>query len=182
MVRDDWKQNLAWDIMKNAGVMPAEEVLKEEYLTFNNISWQNIVSFPLDPRPQSHIHSDNYSDTIDDNLENPKITLFGINFLLFGSGRMDYYLPSQLDKNYFLDPNYEYPQRNWTTTQPPYKSYEMEPGAYLFNITVPHKATAYSKRLVVSLRPRLTPHEYFVYWQPKSWEDIVKMFDNYIIK
>lgn len=185
IVRDDWKENLDWykmqKIAKISVIRPASEVIKEEYLNFNNINWQNIVMFVLSPGSKPYIHSDNYSDTIDDNLENPKITLFAINFLIAGSGRMDYYLPSQLDKNFFIEPNSTSPQRNWTTSQKPYKSYEMEPGAYLFNITVPHKATAYTNRTLVSLRPSLVPDEYFTYWSSKSWGDIVKLFENYII-
>jgi len=184
MVRDDWKQNLNWETMvRIPRVAKVEEVIKEEYLNFNNINWDHIVSFPLDPESNPQIHSDNWSlheDDVDD-LENPTMTLFAINFVVTGSNRMDYYLPSQLDKNYFVSSPPEYPQRNWTTTQEPYKSYEMEPGAYLLNITVPHKAVAHSERLLFSLRPRRIPHENFVYWKSKSWNDIVKMFENYIV-
>jgi hypothetical protein len=182
MVKDDWKHNLNWETRREIPkVITPEDSIKEEYLNFNNINWDTIVSFPLDPGSDPQIHSDNYSNTIDDTLENPDIILFGINFVVFGSCRMDYYLPSQLSKDYVVanDPNY--PQRNWTTTQEPYKSYEMEPGAYLINITVPHKATAYTDRLLFSLRPRLTPHKYFEYWQSKSWNDIVKLFENHIV-
>ena len=184
MVRDDWKQKLNFRSMT---VMPnianAKDVIREEYLNFNNINWDHIVSFPLDPESNPQIHSDNWSlsEDMSDDLENPSIILFAINFVVTGSNRMDYYLPSQLDKNYFVSSPPNYPQRNWTTTQEPYKSYKMEPGAYLLNITVPHKATAYTERLLYSLRPKRTPHSYFEYWQSKSWDDIVKIFENYIV-
>ena len=184
MVKDEWKHNLSWAKRREIPTVSwANSAIKEEYLNFNSIDWDTLVAFPLDPATNynAHIHSDNYSDTIDESLANPKIILFGINFVINGSGRMDYYLPSQLDKTYFVEPNYEYPQRNWTTTQEPYKSYEMTPGAYLLNISVPHKATAHSNRLLFSLRPKLTPHNYFAYWQTKSWEDIVKLFENHIM-
>jgi hypothetical protein len=121
------------------------------------------------------------NDANPDDLENPSMTLFAINFVVFGSSKMEYYLPSQLDKNIFVSDDPEYPQRNWTTTQEPYKSYEMEPGAYLLNITVPHKAVAHSERLLFSLRPKLIPHENYMYWKSKSWDDIVKLFENHII-
>lgn len=184
MVRDDWEQNLNWQtIIHMPRVAPVEEVIKEEYLNFNNINWETLVSFPLDTTIKAQIHSDNWSlnGPNDDDLENPEMTLFAINFVVTGSCRMEYYLPSQLDKNCFIEPNSEYPQRNWTTTQDPYKSYEMVPGAYLLNITLPHKAVAHSERLLVSLRPRLNPHTQFMYWKSKSWNDIVKMFENYIV-
>jgi hypothetical protein len=184
MVKDDWKQNLNW---KNRFQIPkflkVEELLKEEYLNYNNINWGVFVTFLLDKKVKAQIHSDNRSlnDDIPDDLENPTMTLFAINFVVTGSCRMDYYLPSQLDKDCFFEPDSEYPQRNWATTQEPYKSYEMEPGAYLLNITVPHKAVAHSDRLLLSLRPSLNPHENFVYWKSKSWDDIVKLFENHII-
>lgn len=187
LIKDDWKQKiqkLNWENrLKIPKISKVEEVLKEEYLNFNNINWQELVTFLLDNNDQAHIHSDNWSlnDANPDDLENPSMTLFAINFVVFGSSRMEYYLPSQLDKNIFVSDDPEYPQRNWTTTQEPYKSYEMEPGAYLLNITVPHKAVAHSERLLFSLRPRLIPHENFVYWKSKSWNDIVKLFENYII-
>ena len=184
MVRDDWKQNLNWKTMARIPrVAKVEEVIKEKYLNFNNINWETIVSFPLDKKVKAQIHSDNWSLNYanPDDLENPSMTLFAINFVVFGSCRMEYYLPSQLDKNIFVSDDPEYPQRNWTTTQEPYKSYEMEPGAYLINITIPHKAVAHSERLLFSLRPRLIPHENFVYWKSKSWNDIVKLFENHII-
>ena len=180
MVNDDWKQKLNFRSMEGIpNIANVEDVIREEYLNFNNIKWKNVVSFLLDKKDKAHIHSDNWS--MGDDLESPSMTLFAINFVVTGSGRMDYYLPSQLDNNYFIEPNNQYPQRNWTTTQEPYKSYEMELGAYLVNITVPHKATAHSERLLFSLRPRLIPHENFMYWKSKSWDDIVKMFENYIV-
>ena len=184
MVKDDWKHNLNWETGREIPkIFKVEEVLKKEYLNFNNINWQELVTFVLDNNGQAHIHSDNWSlnDANPVDLENPSMTLFAINFVVFGSSRMEYYLPSQLNKNIFVSDDPEYPQRNWTTTQEPYKSYEMEPGAYLLNITVPHKAVAHSERLLFSLRPRLTPHKYFEYWQSKSWNDIVKLFENHII-
>lgn len=184
MVRDDWKQNLNWRTMVHMPrVAKVEEVIKEEYLNITNNNWETIVSFPLGTDTKAEIHSDNWSlgDDNPDDLENPSMTLFAINFVVTGSCRMEYYLPSQLDKNIFVSDDPEYPQRNWTTTQEPYKSYEMEPGAYLLNITVPHKAVAHSERLLVSLRPRLNLHEYFMYWKSKNWDDIVKIFENYIV-
>ncbi len=186
IIRDDWKHNIVWGTKFNPPpVIPVENVIKEEFLKFNGIHWRTIVRFPLDSNcVPSYIHSDNCVDSIDKNLENPKIILFAINYLITGTGRMDYYLPSQLNSEPFFDPLEvdPYQQKNWTTEQKPYKSYEMIPGAYLVNVTIPHRAIAYSERLVCSMRPDITAGEHNAYWQTKSWEDIVKMFDNYIIK
>ena len=79
MVRDDWKQKLNFRSMT---VMPnianAKDVIREEYLNFNNINWDHIVSFPLDPESNPQIHSDNWSlsEDMSDDLENPSIILF----------------------------------------------------------------------------------------------------------
>ena len=190
IVRDDWKKNLNvistkrkpnFDLIKIPAVSPANVAIQEQYLNFNNVEWKTVVYLPLDVNIVTHIHSDNSGDTIDSNLENPKFIWFAINFVVSGSGRMDYYLPSQLDPDSFSDPTDPYQQKNWTTKQQPYKSYEMTTGAYLVNATVPHRASAYSKRLVISLRPNFTGEQGSLLWF-KSWEDIVKMFDNYIIK
>jgi len=189
MVRDDWKENLIIESPKKRNfnsikipiVSPAKLAVKEEYLNFNNVEWKNIVYLSLDSGIVTHIHSDNSGDSIDPNLENPKFIWFAINFVVSGSGRMDYYLPSQLDPDSFSDPTDPYHQKNWTTKQQPYKSYEMTTGAYLLNATIPHKATAHEKRLVISLRPNFSGEQGAKLWG-KSWDNIVKMFDNYIIK
>jgi hypothetical protein len=189
MVRDDWKENLIIESPKKRNfnsikipiVSPANLAIKEEYLNFNNVEWKNIVYLSLDSGIVTHIHSDNSGDSIDPNLENPKFIWFAINFVVSGSGRMDYYLPSQLDPDSFSDPTDPYHQKNWTTKQQPYKSYEMTTGAYLLNATIPHKATAHEKRLVISLRPNFSGEQGAKLWG-KSWDNIVKMFDNYIIK
>ena len=193
IVNDDWKKNLntistvkrylhpAKIPPKIPSISPANVAIQEQYLNFNNVEWKNIVCLPLNVGIVTHIHSDNINDTIDPNLENPKLILFAINFVLSGSGRMDYYLPSQLDPNCFSDPDDSYQQKNWTTNQQPYKSYEMTTGAYLVNVTIPHKATAYEKRLVISLRPNFSGEQGTKLWG-KSWDNIVKMFDDYIIK
>lgn len=189
IVRDDWKKNLNVistkkrnvNLIKIPIVSPANLAIKEEYLNLNNVEWKNIVYLSLDSNTLTHIHSDNSGESIDSNLENPKFIWFSINFVVSGSGRMDYYLPSQLDPNCFSDPIDPYQQKNWTTKQQPYKSYEMTTGAYLVNATIPHKATAYEKRLVISLRPNFSGTQGTQLWG-KSWEEIVKMFDDYIIK
>jgi hypothetical protein len=182
IVRDDWKKNLDFEkFRKWPTVSPGNLVIQEQYLNFNNIEWKNIVCLPLDAHIVSYIHSDNDSDSIDPNLENPKYIWFGINFVISGTGRMDYYLPSQLDPDSFFDPTDTYQQKNWTTKQQPHKSYELTPGAYLVNTTVPHRGSAYEKRMVMSLRPNYMGNQGGKFWG-KSWEYIVKMFDNYIIK
>ncbi len=182
IVRDDWGKNLNFESVKKIpAVSPANLAIQEQYLNFNNVEWKNIVRLPLDVGVVTHIHSDNSGDTIDSNLENPKFIWFAINFVVLGSGRMDYYLPSQLDPDSFSDPTDPYQQKNWTTNQQPYKSYEMTTGAYLLNATIPHKATAHEKRLVISLRPNFSGEQGAKLWG-KSWDSIVKMFDNYIIK
>ena len=113
IARDDWKDNLNWNSLKKLpAVIPANVLIQDHYLNFNNIEWKNIVRLPLNPTIETFIHSDNSGDSIDPNLENPKMIWFAINFVLSGSGRMDYYLPSQLDPEPFSDPNDPYQQKN----------------------------------------------------------------------
>jgi hypothetical protein len=182
IVKDDWKKNLNIEAIKKIPtVSPANVAIQEQYLNFNTIEWKNIVCLPLDVNATTYIHSDNSGDTIDSNLENPKLIWFAINFVILGTGRMDYYLPSQLEPDFFHDPTDSYKQKNWNTKQQPHKSYNMSSGAYLVNATLPHRASAYEKRLVISLRPNFMGEQGRLLWS-KSWEDIVKMFDNYIIK
>lgn len=180
--KEGWEQNLTYDGLNKLPVLiPSELVLKKEFLTFNNYDWSTVIRFPLLPFDKTDIHSDNYDSTIDENCENPKFILFTINYLVKGTGRIDYYLPSQLE-SYYFDPDNPYKQKNWITKQNPYKSYEMSHGAYLLNVTIPHKVTAYEERLVISIRPSLIPGKGFEKYNKKTWEDIVNSFDNYIIK
>lgn len=180
IARDDWKHNLNWNSLKKLpAVIPANVLIQDHYLNFNNIEWKNIVRLPLNPTIETFIHSDNSGDSIDPNLENPKMIWFAINFVLSGSGRMDYYLPSQLDPEPFSDPNDPYQQKNWTTKQQPYKSYEMTTGAYLVNATIPHRATAYNERIVLSVRPNRMGEQGKHLWG-KNWDGIVDMFKEYI--
>jgi hypothetical protein len=89
-------------------------------------------------------------------------------------------LPSQLE-NSFTNPKYKYDQLNWTTKENPYKSYELSSGTYLINGSVPHRGSADSQRIVISMRPDMTDPDCYEYWQTKNWDDVVNMFKNYII-
>jgi hypothetical protein len=156
------------------------DLVKEQYQNFNDIEWHKVLAFPLTKESKSFIHSDNWADTRP--LGSPPITLWAINFVIEGVGNQSYWLPEQLDHEPFTDADSGY-QVNYSTNELPYKSYDMPPGAYLVNITVPHMGKALSdERLVVSVRPKLNIHSLNEYWTNKSWDDIVNLFDKYIVK
>ena len=57
----------------------------------------------------------------------------------------------------------------------------MTTGAYLVNATIPHRATAYNERIVLSVRPNRMGEQGILLWN-KSWDDIVDMFKEYIVE
>jgi len=179
IVRKDWKHNLSYDaLIKLPAIIPAENVIQKQYLNFNDLVWDEVIRFPLKTIHTTKIHSDNRNET---DLENPKLLFFAINYVVSGSGRIDYYLPSQLESK-FIDDDDPSLQENWTSTQEPYKSYEMTQGnVYLLNVTVPHKAVAYEERLVFSLRPSLKDPKILKLISTTTWEQIVDSFKDYFI-
>lgn len=98
--------------------------------------------------------------------------VWAINFIHGGTGIMEYWLDDQLTQTrHKLDNNS--PSIEYTTTQPAFKRYVMQPGAYLVNTSVAHRATGYD-RIAVSLRS--TPNG-----EPISWSKIVHDFSSLII-
>lgn len=186
IVRDDWEHNLSWDnimnLSKQSTIIPCQEAIKKEFLKFNNIDWDMLVLFPMN-KTQGQIHADNSCNPLDRDLSNPLVTLFAINYVVSGTGKIEYWLPSQLE-NSFTNPKNTYDQVNWTAkeSESPHKSYELNQGAYLINASVPHQGIAYDKRIVFSLRPKVSDKESNEYWKTKNWVDIVNMFKDYTMQ
>lgn len=181
MLKDEYVSHLTYDKMCRLGnVNSCQNLFKEEYHNFNNIEWYRLMLFPIvKGREKSFIHSDNWAV---DPIDKPSLTLFAINFVIAGDSNQSYWLPSQLDPTPFTDES-SGDQLNYHSNESPYKSYDMPPGAYLVNVTVPHCGIAKSnERLLASLRPRLNVPSLHEYWRTKTWEDIVNLFDKYIMK
>jgi hypothetical protein len=183
LIKDEWKHNLSWDNMLNlsrqSSMIPCQDAIKEEFLKFNDITWGELGLFPL-MESNGEIHADNSCNHLDRDLLNPNLTVFAINYVVSGTGKLEYWLPSQLE-NGSINPKYKYSQVNWTTKENPYKSYELSLGAYLINATVPHRGSADSQRIVISMRPDITEQHCYERWQTTNWDDVVNMFKNYII-
>lgn len=181
IVKDEYKEHLTYEKMcRLVHVNSCQNLLKEEFHNFNDIEWYRLMLFPLTKETKSFIHSDNWADK--EPVDKPSMTLWAINFVIAGNSNQSYWLPSQLDPDPFLDES-SGDQINYHSDERPYKSYDMSLGAYLVNITVPHKGTALSEeRLLASLRPRMNVHSLKEYWRTKTWEDIVNIFDKYIVK
>ena len=184
IIKEDWKQNLEYNsfsqVARQTVKISCESVIDKSFLNFNNISWGELILFPLN-NEKSDIHSDNNTNPNDRDLLNPSITLFAINYIISGHGKMEYWMPSQLKTN-FIRPNSSYQQVNWITDEPPYKSYDLSPGAYLINATAPHRGSGYDKRVMVSMRPNLANGLIYNLYKELSWEDVVNLFSQYIIE
>lgn len=143
----------------------AKDIVKPEWLYWNKMYWNHCVyffrSFGLEDR--SNIHIDN---------GNKNFTVWGINWVNNGYGTMEYWRANQIEfvENFVLQDST--PILRCMTTQPAYKTYNMYPGAYLINSTLPHRATGYNNRFVLSLRSSVS--------YKLSWTEVVNKFENYI--
>ena len=125
------------------------------------------VSFYRDDGDSTQIHTDHHKRNI---------IPWAINWVHNGCGTIQYWLPEQIEKieykRHSSDNNSSAGFPTMTTTQPPYKTYTQNPGAYLINTSVPHLAKGWNSRLVVSIR------DINNFTMP--WEEVVKKFEKYI--
>lgn len=149
--------------------------LKPEWYTLNEIRWTIWSIFyrdiKLNNESQSFIHSDTPINSESNAL------CWAINFIWNGYGEMNYWLPDNLTmfKLSYDTKNIDIIGYNNPMNVSPIKSYHLEPGAYLVNIELPHKAYGYNKRYNFSLRS----HEKQAI--NMLWPDAVNHFSNLII-
>ena len=152
-------------------MMVAKELIKPEWLTFNNIEFVGFDFF-YKPNFVGLIHSDEATE-----LKEPTAPcVWGINWIHNGSARMEYWTKEML--NPILDepdsPEYRRPgyhRIRCSTNVGPIKVYDMTEGAYLVNASVPHRASGFGNRYAGSLRPKIK----------KPWLEVVDNFKDYII-
>jgi hypothetical protein len=153
-------------------MMVAKELVKPEWLIFNNIEFEGF-NFFYKPNFIGLIHSDEATE-----LKEPTAPcVWGINWIHNGSARMEYWTKEMLDP--VLDepdsPEYlrsGYKRIRCSTNVAPIKVYDMMVGAYLVNASVPHRASGFGNRYAVSLRPKI---------KNMPWLEVVDNFKNYII-
>jgi hypothetical protein len=144
--------------------------LKPEWLTFNGITW-NFVSFFYKSNYTGLIHIDEQTRV----HQLHERANWGINWIHGGSGIMEYWLPEDI---IFSIPQEDetgnYKRIQCSTTKAPYRTYNMSPGAYLVNASVPHRATGYTGRYAFSVRDNCEKNI-------MTWNAVVDLFKDHII-
>lgn len=157
------------DSKKRYCIYKSLEVIKPEWTFWNDIHFDNAVSFYRDlvDIDISKIHTDQ---------QTPEAMPWAVNWIHGGSGILEFWLPEQTDsftwKFQNSDNNSGTRVPEITTSQAPYKTYAQSPGAYLINTTFPHRANGWNSRLAVSIR---STSSFSI-----PWEDVVKKFEKYI--
>lgn len=155
---------------EHSHITDLKSYLKPEWLTFNGITW-NIVSFFYKSNYTGLIHID---EQVRAHLPHERSS-WGINWIHGGSGILEYWLPEDI---IFSPPETDetgdYKRIQCSTNKPPYRTYNMSPGAYLVNASIPHRATGYEGRYAFSLRDNAEK-------TIKTWNTVVEMFSPYIV-
>lgn len=156
-------------------LLNVNEIFKPKWLKYKGFTFDRALFF----RKDNHIgkiHTDipvAWTDT-----EWEQCTPWGITWVWDGPGTMEYWEFEDLEKNYVTTGSHNLPTGQvWTFRgdTPPRKIYHQLPGnVYLVNGRMPHRATGWNARKVVSLRT-LEDHNML------SWSDIVELFQDVIV-
>ena len=153
-----------------------EGIFKEEFLTIKGLLFHYALVFMKPPGYVGPIHTDDVNDN--------KIR-WGINWVYGGSGGMRYWrMADLLAERTDLNPN-NIPYSVFETNLPPVKEYAMVPdGVYLVHGTEAHlaytDAGVDSNRYCIS--SRAVKHEANDKFNLNTWEDVVNMFSDLIVK
>jgi hypothetical protein len=143
------------------------ELIKPEFMTINDITWDLALDLFKPPNHIGLIHSDSLeSDT----------HVWGINWIWGASGIMRYWNIKNISSNEIPKEHSSGIGRNiftFSTDKPHDKMYHMNPGAYLVNGSVPHQPNSLGNRHCISVRCDKT------YNLP--WENVVELFQDYIL-
>lgn len=140
------------------------ELLKPEFLIINGFEWELAIDFykPI-----------NYKGIVHIDISDKSLCAWGINWVWNAAGAINYWHPENISPNKLVPaaaggkPLWNYP------TDIPYDiSYNMDPGVYLVNASIPHQPISLGSRHCISLRPS-------TYDIP--WEQVVDRFKGYII-
>jgi hypothetical protein len=152
------------------------DILKPNWLNFNNLKWDLLLYFKKD-NFTGHVHTD-ISTTL---LKNPIIASkchpYGINWVWGGDGLFEYWRNEDVDFREITtgaDNNHEGVVQTFVEKSPPFKSYKMlKNKAYLVYGGLPHRATGFPGRKLMSLRTmdnQFTP-----------WEKTIDNFKQFIV-
>jgi hypothetical protein len=152
------------------GHRPAD-FLKPEFCQLKNLDWIFSLSFKKDPGSSSVIHFDNSS------LEEPRLW-WGINWIS-GRGGMKYWHRDQIESYEISKDTAGYTRTKLNITQPCFRDYKTFDGcAYLVNASAPHQAYNDDPKLVrYALSARIDFNK-----NPMTWEEVVKLFSDLIVK
>ena len=144
------------------------EIIKPEYLTIAGLDWKRM----------NYFKKSNYTGSIHSDANTSAETIFCINWVSDGDGLMDFWDESIVVRygvttGSFNKPNFGLAPRYYATVSP-CKSYTMKKNhAYLVNASTPHRAVGFENRRCYSMR---------TYHTDIAWDDVIKIFDQYIIK
>jgi hypothetical protein len=135
-----------------------KDILKPEWLNWQDLSWDFSLFFYKTDGDTGIIH-----------IDGPGV--WGINWVYNGYGKMDFWNLEEVETTYELT-SLSTPRYRCATKTKPIKTYNTDPGAYLVNASIPHRATGYNQRYTLSLRS---------YSSKLSWLQAVNKFKNLMI-
>jgi hypothetical protein len=136
--------------------------LKEEYLTFKQYRWNTSLLFYKSKGTSGDLHTDLPAAS------------WAINYVNSGIGIVKYYDTDKIGPGSVLPDKLGNYRLAWPTpTTAPMKVYTMTSGMHLMRVDVPHIATGYANRYVLSIRS--------IDHQQESWDTVVSNFREYFI-
>lgn len=142
------------------------EIVKEEWCNFLGYEWDYVSFFIRSGQQKSIIHRDNPFT--------PNDLHWGINWTFGARSLMEYWLPEDIQEEKIIKDSGNKETVLISTSSLPFKTYELDPGAYLVNASIPHRAINLdnSLRFVVSLRSKQLRRT----GEFKTWDDVVEKF------
>jgi len=155
------------DDNKNSyNLVKAADLFKSEYLNMGSFQFNRVLIFYTnDITTPKTIHTDtNY----------PKyITEWGINWIYKNDGILEFWDFEKIEKENitYVSDKHQYSTFHYNPTTLSDITYQMPPGPYLVNASVPHRASSYRSRYCASLRSTVNT---------LSWDSIVYQFKDFI--
>ena len=144
------------------------DIIKPEYLTIAGLEWKFM----------NYFKKSNYAGSIHSDSLTPDQTIFCINWVTIGDGFMEFWNENRINRAGVTPGSYNIPTvgiaPRYYATVSPCKSYTMKKNhVYLVNASTPHRAVGFENRRCYSVR---THNTHII------WDDVIKIFDQYIIK
>ena len=143
-----------------------EEAVLPEWHRWMGIRWKSLSKF----------YKNNYTGVIHTDDATNAANSWGINWVCSGYGNMKYWNKNRLritvDSQQPTWKSAPFIER-YDTDNPPCQEYTLLPGAYLVNNSIPHLASGYQHRVVLSLRPAHPDNRL-------PWENVRSIFKEFI--